>query len=126
MPSYVELNKKLYRRRFVRYSWKANNIPPLLKKLEDFQVEKIDKRDWDKVWYVRDGSFIMLENCWRIKKNKEWVADVTPHKLLVSEKYPQVFEILRKYYPRKISLGWIMYALFIVLILFLTVKTVIF
>jgi hypothetical protein len=125
--SYYRLNKELYKSNFVRYSWKWRNLDGIKKFLEEkgYEVQMINRNSWDTTWYVRDGSFLILEDTLVVRKGKEKIADITRSKAIVSKSCEEVIKYVSSFYRMPLSLrsfAFILATSFLLLLLLLTAK----
>ncbi len=125
MDSYRELNKAFYAPRYVRYSWRGVDLKKIQKMLErnNFRVEIKTRKRWDNVWFVRDGSFIVLEDTLSLIKNNRHVADFTKRKALIRKRFFEsedaewIKKIVDENYKRKFSIGCFFYIIFMLSLL---------
>ena len=109
---YLELNRRLYRRRHVGYSWFPVDIDALAGRLRarGHRVEVVG--DWRKVGHIRDGSLMFLERTLVVDGGS---AFITPHKLISfgGLDLPE--------FRMPVPLGAVVYALLMVVVLWLWV-----
>jgi hypothetical protein len=108
--NYNQLNRDFYRPKNVGYSWKRQDLDELSRtmKKEGFGIERIRKGDWAKIDFIRDGSFMVLEDTLVLKKRGKTEGFATPTKLIMfgKEKTP-----LQKKYPWFVTIREIAYCI---------------
>lgn len=106
-PSYYELNKELYKKNLVRYSWRPQGLDEVevFLKGSGYRAEKITRRSWDTTWYVRDGSFLVLEDTLVVYKGDKRVGDITGSKAFLSKELgdEKLFNFIKERYDKPIS-----------------------
>jgi hypothetical protein len=106
-PSYYELNKELFKKNLVRYSWRPQGLDEIEAFLKDgrYRTEKITRHLWDTTWYVRDGSFLVLEDTLVVYKGDRKVGDITGSKAFISKEIgdERLFNFIKERYGKPIS-----------------------
>lgn len=123
MKSYYELNKSEYRRRWVGYSWRKRNLDEVRSILESkgYRVEKKGRDFWDREWYVRDGSFLILQDFLTVYRGDLRIADVTETKAMVMIDEADLIEALKGMYHMKVSPREFIFSMFILFMLIFVV-----
>ncbi len=120
--SYYKLNREIYKRNIVRYSWATRDITRIKSKLEEngYKVELITKDRWDEVWFVRDGSFLVLEDTLVVYNNGTRVGDITKSKIIISKEESNLINLLKSEYVYFVSKKTVQFLLFTLILLFFT------